>query len=112
PFPWGVGGGEPVPRLGLGLGVVEDALTIRVEHVISGTESRLTSALSVEKPRKPHTALWSLAISQSESAGNRHPISGFLHRHLRTCGTCVELCVADDTSHSGYPSSQKFPKNM
>jgi hypothetical protein len=49
----GVNRGEPLPRLGLGPRIVEDALAIRVERVICGAERRLTSALAVDQPCEP-----------------------------------------------------------
>jgi hypothetical protein len=55
----GIERGEPVPRLRLG--VIEDALAICFQHVVSGTQRCLTPTFAVDQPCEPHAALWSFA---------------------------------------------------
>src|SRR5689334_7990659 len=94
----GIERGEPIPRLSLGLPIVEDPLPIRIERVIGRTERCLTSSVAVDQSHKPHAALRSPAIAESEPARYRHPIPGFLRGQFRTCGAGVELRVADGSS--------------
>jgi hypothetical protein len=70
----GVERGEPVPRLRLGLGVIEDALAVGIKRVVGRAERRLPAVRAVDGLGEPHPALGTLAVADGESAADRNPI--------------------------------------
>ena len=66
--PWE--GSKPVPRLRLGLSVIEDTLAIGIKRIVGGAERRLPAMRAVDGLGKPHSALGTLAAADGEAAAD------------------------------------------